>query len=51
MRYLKIGSIIFKIDLCEDSNNFELDDRIINPEYALYQTNTIYYFKLSSCSK
>ena len=39
MRYLKIGSIIFEIDLCEDSNNFELDDRIINPEYALYQTN------------
>jgi hypothetical protein len=39
MRYLKIGSIIFEIDLCEDSENLELDNQFINHEYALYQTN------------
>lgn len=39
MRYLKIKSIIFQIDLCDDSENLESDKNIINPEYALYTTN------------
>jgi len=39
MRYLKIKSIIFEIDLCEDSENFESDDKIVDPQYATYQTN------------
>lgn len=39
MRYLKIKSIIFEIELFDDSKNMESDKNIINEEYALYTTN------------
>ena len=37
MLYLKIKSIIFEIQLCEDSLSYESDK--INSEYALYETD------------
>ena len=39
MRYLKIGPIIFEINLYNDSENRENDETIINAEHALYETN------------
>ena len=45
MRYLKIGSIIFEIDLCNDSENRENDETIINAEHALYETNKFIILK------
>jgi hypothetical protein len=45
MRYLKIGAIIFEIELCEDSTNNENDSSIINVDHALYETNKFIILK------